>query len=545
MKKVILCFVLILALLINTLSTVAESASGAPDLSDYFSRRDLSGTWDTSEAVQIDLNSQSNTVTIDKAGIYVLSGTLNGNVQVSAGETDKVQLVLNNADITSDTGAAIVIESADKVFVTLAEGSVNTLTAKAFAENESVDAALFSRQDMTINGSGSLTVVSANHGIVGKDDLKVTGGNISITAEGRGLDGNDSVRIYNGSFTIVSAKDAIRSKESEKEGKGYVLIAGGTFDLTIGGGTQNAEPHRDEMGRGGFGPSRGYSSSSSSSSDSTKGVKAAQQILIMGGTLNINSADDALHTDGDLIIYDGELNLHSGDDGIHADNALTINGGTVNVLESYEGLEATVLTINGGDISVTASDDGLNVAGGNDSSGFGWNDMFASDGVSLIAINGGSLYVNSAGDGIDSNGDLAMTGGTVVVSGPTNSMNGALDYNGTGTISGGTLIAAGAVGMAENFSSSSEQASTMVNLSGQPGEIVVKDAEGNILLSATVEKSFSCVVISSPDLTFGNRYTVSSGASTMEFTAGSGSTGGGFGSPGWQQPGGQGGRRGW
>ena len=441
-----------------------------------------------------------------------------------------------------------MIESADKVFVTLAEGSSNMLTSKAFAENESVDAALFSKQDMTINGSGSLTVVSANHGIVCKDDLKVTGGMISITAEGRGLDGNDSVRIYDGSFTIVSAKDAIRSKEAEKEGKGYVLIAGGSFDLTAGGGAQNAEPHRDEMSMGGFGRPWGFPSSSDSSGSSTKGVKAAQRILISGGTLNVSSADDALHTDGDLIIYDGELNLRSGDDGIHADNALTINGGTVNVLESYEGLEATVLTINGGSISVTASDDGLNVAGGNDSSGFGWNDMFASDGVSLIAINGGSLYVNSAGDGIDSNGDLTMTGGRVVVSGPTNSMNGALDYNGTGTISGGTLIAAGAVGMAENFGSASSQASTMVNLSGQPGEITVKDAEGNILLSATVEKSFSCVVISSPDLIAGNRYTVSSGTSAMEFTAGSGSSGSGFGSPGWQQPGGQGGpggRRGW
>ena len=153
---------------------------------------------------------------------------------------------------------------------------------------------------MTINGSGSLIVVSANHGIVCKDDLKITGGTISITAEGRGMDGNNSVRIYDGSLTIVSAKDAIRSKESEKEGKGYILIAGGSFDLTAGGGVRNAEPHQNDMGRGGFGRSRGYTASNSSSSDSTKGVKAARQILIMGGMLNIDSADDALHTDGDL-----------------------------------------------------------------------------------------------------------------------------------------------------------------------------------------------------------------------------------------------------
>ena len=188
MKKLILCILLILALLMNMLSAAAETTTAAPDLTDYFANRDLSGTWDTSEAILIDLSSLSNAVLIDKPGIYVFSGTLNGSIRVNAGENDKVQLVLNNAEIIS--------EGAGKVFMTLAENSVNALTSKAFTENGSVDAALFSRQDMTINGSGSLTVVSANHGIVCKDDLKVTGGTIHITAESRGMDGNDSVRIY-------------------------------------------------------------------------------------------------------------------------------------------------------------------------------------------------------------------------------------------------------------------------------------------------------------------------------------------------------------
>ena len=211
-KRMLILMICALALSV----CLTGSAEGGIDLSDYFSNRDLSGTW--SDAQTIDLNGQT-AIQITQEGVYLLSGTMNGTITVSADDKAKVQLVLNGVSITAETGAAIYVEQADKVFITLAEGTDNFLTSTSFDENTKIDGAIFSKEDLTLNGSGALTIVSADHGIVGKDDLKITGGTYTITAEGRGLDANDSVRIYDGSFAIVSGKDAIRAK-NEEENKG-------------------------------------------------------------------------------------------------------------------------------------------------------------------------------------------------------------------------------------------------------------------------------------------------------------------------------------
>ena len=521
-------------------SAAAATASADVDTGDYFSKRDLSGAWDEKDAVVMTL---TGSVTITEAGVYVLSGTVaDGTVTVDVTSDDKVQLVLNGVSIAASSSAAILVENADKVFITLAEGTVNTLTTAAFDESSDVDAVIFSRDDLTLNGAGTLILSSPKHGIVGKDDVKVTGGVYQITAEGRGIDANDSVRIAGGDFTIVSGKDTIRAKHDEAD-KGYVLIAGGSFNLTVGGGAASAA--RSSSYGNGFGGRQQQwgsygGSSSSDTSDSMKAVKASGNLTILSGSFVIDAADDAIHSDSDILIAGGDFTISTGDDGMHANNALTIEDGTVNILQSYEGLEATSLTIAGGNISLIASDDGLNAAGGNDGSGRGWNDMFASDG-SLILISGGNLYVNAQGDGIDSNGDLTITGGVIVVSGPTGSGNGALDKNGVAAITGGTVIAAGSSGMAETFGNTSTQASSLVYLNGQAGEIKVTDQSGKVILSGTVEKSFQTVVVSSPDMVTGQTYTLSCGSASATFTVGSSGNGfgGGFGGPGnRQQPGG-------
>ena len=540
MKK-LLTILLIAAMMLSTCTvfalTDASAETASVDISEYFSKRDLSGEWDENKAVYVDLNGQSG-LDITEAGTYVLSGSMNGTVTVSAGDSDKVQLVLNGVDITAAYAAAICVENADKTFITLAEGSENRLTVSALDEAAEIDAAIFSRDDITLNGSGSLTIVSAGHGIVGKDDLKITGGTYNITAEGRGIDANDSVRIAGGDITVVSEKDAIRAKSDESD-KGYLLITGGVFSLTVGGGADNGETHTDDMMRS-FRGGWGQTVTADDGAASGKGLKASGKIIILDGDITVDAADDALHADGDLTVYGGTLRVRSGDDGLHAGSALTVNGGVIAVSQSYEGLEAAAVTINGGDISVTASDDGVNSSGGNDQSGYWRNDMFASDGSS-ITVNGGTLYINAQGDGIDSNGDLYVNGGAIVVSGPTNSGNGALDYNGSAVITGGTVIAAGAAGMAENFGSSSTQVTFMTSLNGSAGTIVVSDAAGNALLSGTVEKSFQCLVVSSPDLKVGETYTVSCGGSSVQVTpsavvSGGGTGMGGFGG-GWQNGG--------
>ncbi len=527
MKKILIALTLVLSLTVSAMGcSLAESAVSLK-VSDYFTNRDLSGEWKESKAKTIEL---SDSVTITSEGTYILSGALtDGTITVNAGKDDKVQLVLNGVSVTSSSSAALLVENADKVFVTLAEGTENTLTSTGFDESSDIDAAIYARDDIVFNGTGSLTITSFKHGILGKDDVKFASGTYTITAQGRGIDAKDGVAVADGSFTIVSQKDAIRSRNKDEAEKGYVMILGGVLDLTVGGGSANGAIHTDERftgGRGGW-----NAATANTDTDSMKGVKSTGALTIAGGTLTIDAADDALHSDTNVTVYGGTLTISTGDDAMHADSDLTINGGDINVLKSYEGLEAAAITINDGNVSLVSSDDGMNSSGGNDSSGFGWNDMFANDGSSIV-INGGNVHVNASGDGIDSNGDLIVNGGTVVVSGPTNAANGALDANGSLTVNGGAVIAAGAVGMAETFGSASTQVSFLTNLSGAAGsEIVVMDANGNVILSGTVEKNFSCVVISSPDLKVGETYTVSAGSGTVSVTVNaiSNGSGGGFG----------------
>ena len=538
MKKTFLCLLFSFALLLTgCFSSTAEESLKADD---YFTSRDLSGQWDEKEAENISLEGS---LTIEKAGVYVLSGEMEGTVTVNAGDQDKVQLVLSGVSISSSASAAILVENADKVFITLAEGTENELTCTGFDASSDVDGAVFSRDDIVFNGTGRLTIVSQGHGIVGKDDVKFAGGEYSVTAQGRGIDANDSVRIAGGSFTIVSEKDCIRAKNEEDADKGYVVIFGGSFSLTAGGGAVNGETHTDSMF---FGRGQRYASTAAAAQDSTeskKGVKANNWVAILDGEFILDTADDALHTDGDLTVSGGNFTISTGDDGMHANNALTISGGEIRILSSYEGLEASSVTIQGGQITLTASDDGINAAGGNDGSGWGFNDMFSSDGSSIL-ISGGTLYIDAEGDGIDSNGNLTVTGGTIIVSGPTNSGNGALDYNGTASISGGTFIAAGAMGMAETFGAASTQPSALVSISGQGGsEITVKDENGAVILSGTVGKSFQSVVVSCPEMQVGKTYTVAAGgaSATLTLSSVSGGGNGGMGGFGGGRNGGQGG----
>jgi hypothetical protein len=470
---------------------------------ELFTERDLSGDYDESEAVFITLadgNStcegkgvsiSDDTITITKKGVYVLSGSLSDGQIVVDAKDEKVQLVLADASVSCTGSAALYVKKADKVFLTLKEGTTNTLTAQGeFAENDDgIDGAIFAKDDLTLNGSGMLTVESAyGHGIVCKDDLKLTGGTYTITAGSTGLSGNDSVR-----------------------------TAGGTVQIAAG----------------------------------EKGIKSDTAIYLVGGDFTIDAEDDAIHSNGTCNITGGNYEISAGDDGVHADSDLVINDGEISIAESYEGLEGQTITVNGGTITLNASDDGLNAAGGNDSSGFGGfgkfgQDAFAADVDCWIVINGGILYVNADGDGIDSNGNLTVTGGEIYVSGPTSSADGALDYNGSASISGGIVVAAGASGMAQNFGEDSAQGSILVTMRSQvSGEVVLADADGNELLSFTPEKSYNSVVVSCPEITEDGTYTVTCGteSTTVEmdgFIYGSdGMMGGGM-NPGGMGQGGMG-----
>ena len=308
------------------------------------------------------------------------------------------------------------------------------------------------------------------------------------------------------------------------------------------------------------------STSSDTDSTSTKGIKSDGALYVNGGTFTINSADDAFHSNSDVTINDGTYTISSGDDGMHADSALLVNGGTITVTESYEGLEGLNITINDGKIDIAASDDGMNAAGGNDQSGFGGmgGDGFkgmqapdaaqksdstsdtaqttgnitvasqksdstsdtaqdtdaASEDEMWMVINGGYVHVLAGGDGLDSNGDLTINGGEVYVDGPSDNGNSAIDYGEKSSfyINGGTVVAVGSSGMAEDVSSESKQQAAFVKLDSQAdaGDVILKDVDGNEIISYTAQKKYDCVIISTADLQAGQIYTLSASGNESE-----------------------------
>lgn len=508
-----------------TATELQASVETAAVDSSMFTKRDSSTDYDEAAAQYIDLDAQTGDITLTDAGDYVLSGTLtDGSVIINAPEDAKLHLILNGAHIASQSAAALYVISADKVFVTLTDGSENGISAAGdSAEDDyaNVDAAIFARCDISFNGSGSLSVSSAKgRGIVSKDDLVFTGGSYMIQAANHGISGKDSIRIADGSFVVTAGKNCLDSDNDDSD-KGFIYIAGGSFDLSSG--------------------------------------------------------NDACHCSGDFDFLAGSMELSAADDGIHSDAALSVSGGSITISLCYDGLEGVTVDISGGTIDITSSDDGINAANGSSDSahdgtdgtpaesaggvtdmsgdppekpdgsgdtgtasgsapeapadmpeaptnmpggmggGFGGgDDPFAADSSCLVTISGGSVRINAQGDGIDSNGDLVISGGEVYISGPRNGGDGALDYNGSGTISGGIVVACDMGGMSQNFSDGS-QCSTMISLNGS-GEIRLTDASGNVLLSYTPADDYSCIVVSCPELSEGSEYTLSYGSASQSFT---------------------------
>lgn len=490
----------------------------------------------TGEGATVD----GSTVTITLAGTYSISGALNdGQIIVNSADEEKVTLVFNGVNIANSTGAPIIVVNAEKTIITLAAGTENYVTdGQSYvldsAESDEPNAAIFSSDDLTINGDGALVVnANYNNGIASKDDLKITGGNITVNAVNDGLKGKDSIAIKDGYITVNAGSDGLQSHNDTDAEKGYVAIEGGTLNITAGLDGIQAETSVLVSG-GAMSITTGGGSATSSSAKgwgfwgsndtdngaSAKGIKAGVDVTITNGVITIDSADDAIHSNNSITIDGGAILLASGDDGIHADATLEINGGELTISKSYEGLESAVITLNDGAIHLTASDDGINVAGGNDGSSVngrpGQNEFAASDENHLF-INGGYVYVDAGGDGLDTNGYFDMTGGLVIVNGPTNNGNGPLDYNGTFNISGGTLIAAGSSGMAQAPSASSTQYSVMYNFESVQAAgtmVYIATAAGKEILTFLPTKEYQSVLLSSAQLENGETYVIYTGGNS-------------------------------
>ncbi len=455
-----------------------------------YDEEDVYAAWDASTATSIALNGSGATVsgsgaeaedggvTITAAGTYVASGKLDdGQIVVDVPDKGEVRLILNGADIHNGDSSAIYVKEAGKLILSLPEGTSNVVSDGSNytfpdAETDEPNAAIFSHDDMTINGDGKLIVQgSFNNGIASKDKLLITGGDIEVHAADDAIMGKDLVAVSGGHMTIDAQGHGIKSTNDKEGEQGVIAISGGTFDIASG--------------------------------------------------------EDALNSSGGITISGGELSINAGDDGLHADIAMLISGGTVDVATSNEGIEAAYMTISGGRVSVVASDDGVNVSEGSaaDEGGAGGAPGGpggvpmggASDSNLKLTITGGYLSVDAQGDGLDSNGSIEMSGGTVIVNGPTANNNGALDYDGTFNMTGGFLVAAGSAGMAQATSEESTQGGILMTYPAaqQAGTLVhLEDDAGKTIATFAPSRTYQAIFVSSPELKKDGSYTLYSGGNS-------------------------------
>ncbi|WP_046176244.1 carbohydrate-binding domain-containing protein [Domibacillus indicus] len=519
-----------------------------------YSDEDLYSKWDNATSIKLDGSSASfegdggvvidgNIITIRTSGVYTISGKLDdGQIIVDAEDEGAVRLILNGAEINSSSSSPVYVKKAEKTIVSLEEGTENLLTdgekyVYEDSEEDEPSAALFSKGNLTINGSGKLVIRgNYNDGIASKDELKITGGTIEIEAVDDGVIGRDLLAVKEGNISIKAGGDGMKSTNDEDTSKAVIAIEGGTFNITAandgiqaetsllvadgnftvssGGGSPESIATKEESKQA-PGETSTSTASSATETESTKGLKAAVEVAIGGGSFNLNSSDDAIHSNNSITITGGDIKVASGDDGIHADTSILTKGGNINITKSYEGMESKTITIADGKIHVKASDDGINIGGGNDGSGMDMAQTDAED--NLLSINGGYVYVDSDGDGLDSNGSISMTDGTVIVSGPTNGGNGTLDYDQSFEMSGGFLIGAGSSGMAQAISEESTQNGIMMTYSEtqSAGTLLhLEDSEGNTVATVAPEKDYQSVVISSPELTKDASYTLYTGGTS-------------------------------
>lgn len=543
----------------DTVSAVSDSDSITTD-SKYFDADDLDTSYDDPDA-EIVLNGSSadikgggaefsdKKISISSGGTYIFSGTLDDG-QIYVNTKEKVHLVLNGVNISCSDSSPIFIEDSDNAVITVCSGTENTLTDSANYvyendEDNEPDAVIYSKDDLSVNGSGALNLTANyNEGLTSKNDLRISGVTLNVTSVGNAVKGKDSLAVMDAVITAESQSDGLKSSNSEETDKGYIaiesgefnitaaqdaiqaetdlIVNGGTFNIITGSGSGSISVSDNQQFGGRMGMAEG---NSNQTEDSEKGLKAGRALIINDGSIIADCADDAIHSNETAEINGGTFSLSSGDDGIHADSQLEVNGGEITILKSYEGIESTVININNGTIYVTASDDGFNASeGSSDTSdtndqfggrmGGGFGDVSEN---CILNINGGYIYVDAGGDGLDSNGIMNINGGTTIVDGPVNDGNGALDSGTEINVNGGVLIAAGSSGMAEIPSDTSEQYSIAVSFEQSQNAdsiISLQDESGNNIITYSPSKTYSSVIISTPDIKQGETYSVYYGGSS-------------------------------
>ena len=503
------------------------------DVDTHYSEQDLS--WDTSSETAIDLSNptatdgvtvEDGTLTITKAGTYKLSGEYQGQIKVETADSDAVRLVLDNANITNSSGAALNVVNADEVILYSASGTTNTISDGAdytATGEDDPDAVVYSKADLTIAGEGTLKV-NGNHedGIHTSDGLVIASGTLEVNAANTGIKGKDYVDILGGTINVTAQQDGIKSTNDTDEGKGWTRLSNGTVTVNAG----------------------------------DDGFKASRVVEISGGSLTVEQSDEGIEAQY-INVSGGDVNVTSADDGMNAslktsDSESTDSSANTSDTANQQQNNQQQGSIPGGQQSGTSnqqqqgmgqppamsgtSQDGTSQNGttGTGQQGMGQPPQGGMPGGgggtfevidAAINVSGGNITVNAEGDGIDSNGVTTLSGGTLIVNGPSQGGNAALDTNGDLLLNGATVLSGSTADMFEAPSTNSTSGYLkLTNSSGfeQGSTVQVADSSGKVVANYKVTKSnVQLVLVSSSSIVKGQSYTVYTTTSAVDSNAAS------------------------
>ena len=538
------------------------------DVDTHYSEQDLS--WDTSSETAIDLSNptatdgvtvEDGTLTITKAGTYKLSGEYQGQIKIETADSDAVRLVLDNANITNSSGAALNVVNADEVILYSASGTTNTISDGAdytATGEDDPDAVVYSKADLTIAGEGTLKV-NGNHedGIHTSDGLVIASGTLEVNAANTGIKGKDYVDILGGTINVTAQQDGIKSTNDTDEGKGWTRLSNGT--VTVNAGDDGFKASRVVEISGG----------SLTVEQSDEGIEA-QYINVSGGDVNVTSADDGMNAS--LKTSNSESTDSSANTSDTADQQQnnqqqgSLPGGQQNGTSNQQqqgtgqpqppamtGTSQDGTSQNG--TSGTAQQQNNTQNQGNQNMGQppampGGNAQDGTTGTgqqgmgqppqggmpgggggtfevidAAINVSGGHVTVNAEGDGIDSNGVTTLSGGTLIVNGPSQGGNAALDTNGDLLLNGATVLSGSTADMFEAPSTNSTSGYLkLTNSSGfeQGSTVQVADSSGKVVANYKVTKSnVQLVLVSSSSIVKGQSYTAYTTTSAVDSNAAS------------------------
>ncbi|TFI36254.1 carbohydrate-binding domain-containing protein [Rothia dentocariosa] len=504
------------------------------DVDTHYSEQDLS--WDISSETAIDLSNptatdgvtvEDGTLTITKAGTYKLSGEYQGQIKVETADSDAVRLVLDNANITNSSGAALNVVNADEVILYSASGTTNTISDGAdytATGEDDPDAVVYSKADLTIAGEGTLKV-NGNHedGIHTSDGLVIASGTLEVNAANTGIKGKDYVDILGGTINVTAQQDGIKSTNDTDEGQGWTRLSNGT--VTVNAGDDGFKASRVVEISGG----------SLTVEQSDEGIEA-QYINVSGGDVNVTSADDGMNAS--LKTSDSESTDSSANTSDTADQQQnnqqqgSLPGGQQNGASNQQqqgtgqppampGGNAQDGTSQNGTTGTGQQGMGQPPQGGMPGGGGGTFEVVDA----AINVSGGNITVNAEGDGIDSNGVTTLSGGTLIVNGPSQGGNAALDTNGDLLLNGATVLSGSTADMFEAPSTNSTSGYLkLTNSSGfeQGSTVQVADSSGKVVANYKVTKSnVQLVLVSSSSIVKGQSYTVYTTTSAVDSNAAS------------------------